>query len=284
MEPVARAAVILAVSAAGLGACHQGPPVVTPPPEIVRAALEDLGEGGRPAAAPLPGMFHRVDITPDGEPDWVVDFSEDQTWCGSGGCRQVIYVSQPDGAHGAVFDQQTREWALTRSGSVAMLDVEVYGGWCGQAGVAECRLRFVWDEAEGRFTEAPNGAGVTRLRGPLYQPLEDASHLLGRGAVQTACAGKARPGPDLKANTVPDLDGDGVRDVVLHGDADPQATVLVSSAGFAPVMALAGAEYEIDIATRPARLWALAPGAGWDKGLVAYGWNRAACRFEASVP
>ena len=56
-----------------LGACRQGSTAPQPPPDVVRAALDALGDDQRPAGAPLPGMFHAVEISDDGVTDWVAD-------------------------------------------------------------------------------------------------------------------------------------------------------------------------------------------------------------------
>jgi hypothetical protein len=78
------------------------------PPEAVREAVRAeiataMGpvEAGDPAhPAPSAAMFKRIDINQDGLADWRVDFEKAPNpsyFCGTGGCRQRLYVSQPDG-------------------------------------------------------------------------------------------------------------------------------------------------------------------------------------------
>ncbi|MBN8553629.1 MAG: hypothetical protein J0L52_12135 [Caulobacterales bacterium] len=54
------------------------PPLVTEPPE---------------------GMITPVDVSPDSQTDWRMDYTEagSTQWCGTGGCRQRLFVSTPDG-------------------------------------------------------------------------------------------------------------------------------------------------------------------------------------------
>lgn len=260
-----------------LSACRGTSTPLQPPADVTRAILVALGDEGRPAAAPLPGMFHPVQISDDGVTDWVADFSDDQAWCGSGGCRQMIFVSQIGAGHRAAFDQQTRAWSVTQRDGRANLDVEVYGAWCGEAGVVECRLRFVWDPALRRFVEAPNAAGQTQLHGPLYQVVDraDAPALVVEGV------------SSFEVTSVPDLDGDGVRDLVVLGRVGGwgarQTRVLASSTGFEVAVTTPGDEHSIDIATRPSRLWA-APKGDASAPMVAYAWNRASRRLEPQAP
>jgi len=256
-----------------LSACRSDTAPPQPPAQVVKAALAELGDEGRPAAAPLPGMFHPVEVNKDGATDWVADFSGDQAWCGSGGCRQMIFVSQGRAGYQIAFDQQTRAWTVTHRSDRANLDVEVYGAWCGEAGVVECRLRFVWDAAQRRFVEAPNGAGQTKLHGPLYQVVDrgDAPALVIDGVAS------------FEVTSVPDLDGDGVRDLVVQGRGgkqdERQTRVLASSIGFAVAVATPGDEHMIDIGARPARLWA-PPQGDPSAAMIAYGWRQATHRLQ----
>jgi len=218
-------------------------------------------------------MFHAVTISDDGVTDWVADFSDDQAWCGSGGCRQMMFVSQAGAGHQVAFDQQTRAWAVTPRGGRANLDVEVYGAWCGEAGVVECRLRFVWDAAARRFVEAPSASGRTQLHGPLYQVVDRA------GAPALVVDGVA----SLEVTSVPDLDGDGVRDLIVQGPVGDHGArrtrVLASTIGFSVAASVPGDDHVIDIATQPARLWAAPQGAA-SAPMIAYVWNRAGRRLQ----
>lgn len=212
-----------------------------PPP----AALEALEADALGADAP---RFYRADISKDGVADWIADFSERLAWCGSGGCRTVILISRPDGRYAAAFDEQTQSFRLRRRHGKAVLDVDVYGAWCGYAGVASCWRRFIWSEPEGRFSETANRHGKTLLHGPLFQVVP----------VQPP------PGLDLgpcqpKAASVPDLDGDGRRDLVVQSEGcrsagEEQTRVWITAGGGGFAIAWPGLAYELDVGSRPAVL------------------------------
>jgi hypothetical protein len=234
-----------------------------PPQQIVDAVREAMGDGDGPSPKIRPGMFNRVDINQDGVADWVVDFSQDQGWCGSGGCWQSMWVSRPGGTYREVFNQQTQSWKISHRHGRTELDVDVYGDFCNRAGVQECLRRFVWDEATVRFVEVINGKGENWLHGPLFQVI-DAEEPVGM-------APDDRPGCPDRGDTYggdtassPDLDGDGARDIVridaaCGDDLPARVRVLASSVGFATVLLVEGDDYEVDIASTPAVLRAPTP-------------------------
>ena len=229
-----------------------------PPAAVLAATLADLsdGDGQGEAPKPLPGMFRSADISHDGVPDWVVDFSGDNSFCGSGGCRLVLYVSRPDGGHKVVFDELQRGYRLTTRRGRATLDVGIYGGFCGQAGNFDCRRRFGWDEGSSRLVEQPNAKGEHVLSGPIFQTEEPELPSRARAADARLCeVGGILPDTDVAS--VPDLDGDGERDLVLQGEAcaaggAQRTRVVVTSIPDVVALTLPGDHYAIDIGRNPA--------------------------------
>src|SRR5690606_406505 len=91
------------LTAAGLAAAMTGlaasAAAQTPPDGLVWLALNDINSGrvheadptDHPplATEPPQGMIVAVDLSPDGRPDWLVDYgaAPEVRYCGTGGCR-----------------------------------------------------------------------------------------------------------------------------------------------------------------------------------------------------
>ena len=209
------------------------------PPEAVREAVRAeiataMGpvEAGDPAhPAPSAAMFKRIDINQDGLADWRVDFEKAPNpsyFCGTGGCRQRLYVSQPDGRYELAFDSTVRQFKLRRSKGQAVLDVDFHGSTCGGFGVDPCPRSYGWDVTAGRFLERPAPGGQTFLVGGPSRPvvLPEASlpapvrAVVAAKAKACAAVGGAYPYVDAYVTDVADLNGDGVRDWVVGGGYD----------------------------------------------------------------
>lgn len=239
LKPLPQTCSLLVILSLSLfGGCA---PLTMPPPA---AAL--LGDD---AVGPDAPRVSRTDVNGDGTVDWVADFSDRLAWCGSGGCRQVVIVSRPGGHYAVAFDEQAQTFRLRHRRGTTRLDVEIYGAWCGEAGVAACHRRFDWRAEDERFVEAPNGRGDTRLTGPLFQ------------VVPATLPRKLKTGPcEVQTASVPDLDGDGRRDAVAQsGPCGAQDLVMtlvwVSTLPNRFAATRPDPRYEIDISTKPARLW-----------------------------
>ena len=87
------------------------------------------------------GMIRQVDVSPDGRPDWLIDYSRAQApaWCGTGGCRMRLYVSTPDGLVRAL-DQQVLSLEFRPGGVTA----GVHHLHCGDA-AADCVVHLSWN-------------------------------------------------------------------------------------------------------------------------------------------
>lgn len=232
---------------------------------------------------PPPRMFSKVDINGDGKPDWRVDYEHAPNaslWCGTGGCRNELWVSGPGDSYRRVMSVGMRLFKLSRRGGVARLDLDFHGSLCGGYGVQACPRSYLWNEQAGAFLETAAPGNRTWLVGgphPL-EPLDTARAAPApvRAAVEAAqaqCAAVgARHDADWAVTSLPDLDGDGARDwIVGSGYMDceyevdrpensPELSALVFVTGGradAPRLALSGKNlrYGIDIASTPAAFY-----------------------------
>lgn len=131
------------------------------PEGVEWVAVRDLNEQftdpddptNRPAlvAHAPPGMIRRVDVSPDGKADWLIDYStvEAPAWCGTGGCRMRLYVSTPEGLVRAL-DQQV----LSLDVRPGVVEAGVHHLYCGDA-VVDCARRLVWDPERRALIAAP---------------------------------------------------------------------------------------------------------------------------------
>lgn len=174
---------------------------------------------------PPRAMFSRIDVNGDGVPDWRVDYEKAANaslFCGTGGCLQQVYVSRK-GGYVLAFSRTAGTFALSRAKGERVLDLDFHGSVCGGAGVDECKRRYAWDEASGRFLERPNKKGQTWLEDGPARPVD----LSADDAPSAAIAQVERRVATCKAvggtfaadenpfNDLPDLNGDGVRDWVV---------------------------------------------------------------------
>jgi hypothetical protein len=252
------------------------------PPKVAAAVRAELEEGLKPhrdVRVPAPRSIARpVDLNGDGVTDWRVDYGGVRFayWCGTGGCLRQLWLSHA-GTYVLAFDAQALELDLRGDGS-GVLDVELHGVYCQRTGSEECSRSFRWNAAERRLAEVPNRHGATLLAGPLFQPvrLTDAelppSVRAAHASLGESC--RARRGRyleyDFPVASVPDLDGDGHPDWIVDStltecDVDdsadagrpgaPLLRVFHSGGGrVREATPLATDSYDIDIATRPARL------------------------------
>ncbi|MFN3670239.1 MAG: hypothetical protein ACK4VY_13105 [Brevundimonas sp.] len=229
------------------------------------------------------GVIRPVDISHDGKPDWLIDYTDSGLmYCGTGGCLRTLYVSDGDD-HVMAFDEQTHTFELSSRGGETVIEVEVHHVFCGAAG-DDCAFAWTWDPVLKQLVERPNAAGVTLLGNdggfaPLGarddgRPVEDGLpaelSAVWHGARLT-CASTDDDGfrvfrPAFKS--VPDLNGDGRRDWLarlpdpcpgdLHEEvqAQPFRVWLTGPDGsLAEAWTSAPDHWAlIDIATTPARL------------------------------
>lgn len=108
------------------------------------------------------GVIRPVDITPDGKPDWLVDYTDSGLmYCGTGGCLRTLYVSDGDD-YLMAFDEQTHTFDLSIRGGETVIEAEVHHIFCDSAGDS-CAYAWTWDAGLKQLVERPNAAGVSLL-------------------------------------------------------------------------------------------------------------------------
>jgi hypothetical protein len=254
--------VILASSPASAG-----PP---PPASVVEAIVADSSEGGdHPTARQVQLGLRPVDIDGDGRPDYL--FSKQALgagWCGTGGCWTQIWLDRSPARPLKIFDGQVREVRFRRAGAVRIVDFDLHGSVCHTVGAHACPASFSWDARLGRLVEAaaPNGKNIVRFVRPTGAadgsppPAVTAAFRAALEACTKSGGSTADPEGPL---TVPDVDGDGIRDWVVPEfycdlpegrSAKMPPMSLFASAGHPsePVLAASAPRLEIDAAATPA--------------------------------
>jgi hypothetical protein len=251
------------------------------PARVLAAISADL-KADEPKATParIARGLRAVDVDRDGTLDYLFTLDKIPGWCGSGGCRVQLWLNPRNGRPRKVFDRQVRETLFRTVQGRRIVDFDLHGSACHTFGAAACPASFTWDARAGRLTEhtAPNGDGVIRL----LAPIEDRDGTPPRIAEQTRKAALKRcevAGVQSYADaplTVPDIDGDGLRDWVIpevtcdapeNGAAAPRSQMAVfASRGRpqAPVLAALGGPFEISVASAPATVFLIREAEGCD--------------------
>ena len=229
------------------------------------------------------GVIRSVDISHDGKPDWLVDYTDSGLmYCGTGGCLRTLYVSDGDD-YVMAFDEQSHTFELSRRGGETVIEAEVHHVFCGSAG-DDCAFAWTWDATLKRLVERPTAAGQTLLGNdggfaPIGQredsrPVEDMLPAelseVWHGSRLTCPSGDDDGIRTYRAafKSLPDLNGDGRRDWLVRKPdpcaASPEETVTpvgfsVWLTGADGVLGEAWASAPdhwavVDIATTPARL------------------------------
>lgn len=212
------------------------------PPDSIRRAVQaeidavmapdpddpDDADYDPPAFTASPAMFRRVTINDDGVADWRVDFEKAPNasyFCGTGGCRQQLWVSNAAGGFDLVMDTQVRTMKLRRAKGETRLDVDFHGSICGGAGVDPCPRGYIWSGAMSRFTARVGAGGKTFLAGGpvrLVIPPEASLPAPVRAALAERTArckalGRAYPYEAAFVTEIGDLNADGQADWVVGG-------------------------------------------------------------------
>lgn len=230
---------ILAAAAAWLALSGAAQAQSRPPQAIVDSTVAQLDqqangpnyEADLPDRAPAwmtepkPQMFSKLDVNGDGVPDWRVNFEKAPNpsfFCGTGGCRQEIWVSEPGGSWSRVMGVTVRLFKLTRRAGVARLDLDFHGSSCDGYGAQACPRSYLWDNTARAFVETTGPQGQTWLSGgprTLEAPnLESDAPPAVHAALermQEICRVNQGYFEPAGVTRIPDIDGDGVRDWVV---------------------------------------------------------------------
>lgn len=230
------------------------------------------------------GVINEVNVSDDGIVDWLVDYSNSSlNNCGTGGCLRSLYVSDPDVGYILAFDDQTLEFAVAERKNRAVIDVTVHRVMCA-SGNEECEYAFVWEPSLKRLVEQANKRGETLVTAPIgvLDPSERAGFQFPEAApeaLQQLWRASAKACPSsygdealsityAKVHSIPDLDGDSVRDWFYRAPSDCPAIdtsfaepqpyqIYLSRADEDPKLAFTsgiGEQPVYDIATSPAML------------------------------
>lgn len=260
-----------------------------PPASIVEEARQtiraDLTEGSTPEESQdipaslleaSPKMFSKVDVNGDRLTDWRVNYEKAAAasyFCGTGGCRNILYVGQADGTVRKVFQNSGGDYRFSGPKSARKLEVYLHGSACGSYGADECLRAWRWDSATNAYVETPNSKGLALLVSgsiPALQPrLEDAPPEVKTevAAREAACRalGLATFEPIL-ISTLPDVNGDGTREwTVGSGYADcgyeletpplGRFSIFASDGGrFVKAFEQENVGWNLDIGSTPARI------------------------------
>lgn len=218
----------------------------------------------------------RLDLSGDGVDDWLLDFNAlgFPGWCGTGGCRHQLWVGTPTG-YVLALDEWIVE-ALPRDGAPRILDVELHGSFCREPGNAPCSRSFAWNAARRALDEVPNAEGASLLTGPLFQAVptdgaewpEPVQRIRDETVDRCVEAGGVQIEWSWPASSIPDIDGDGVRDWALDESwlactreddewvlPPARLHVFVSSRGrWTEKLDVPDADWAIDVSSRPASL------------------------------
>ena len=244
--PMSRAAIrlVMAGSALSMACVAQAKPAPGDVPEPVYAAAKArfatahaaiyAGDDGAPALPQPPAaMFRKVDINRDGVPDWLVDYERASTvtggLCGTGGCLQQIYVSDPDGSFSLAFAAQAIRVSVKTAGpALPVVLADMHGLYCGGTGSEPCLIAMQWGSAAGRLVPVAQGGGAAMIR--PFDVLADApvaapgAILAKRDADRATCekAGYILQEAEGESAAYPFLDING--DAVLDWISEPYCT------------------------------------------------------------
>jgi len=115
-----------------------------------------------PLVAGVPdGVLTPLELNGDGRTDWLIRWPEETRFCGSGGCRMTLYISDGDGFSRA-FDRQALRFTLASAGEEVRIEAALHPLYC-EAGAETCLRAWAWDAAVGRLEERPSSDGISRL-------------------------------------------------------------------------------------------------------------------------
>ena len=234
---------------------------------IATVVGKEKSEGSdRVTPARLARAITTIDIDHDGIVDYQVDYGKVRrtTWCGTGGCSLELWRGRRGEHPVRVWDEMVRERKIAHRGGEIVFDFDFHGSACGTFGAEACPASFAWDAKAGRMMEraTPSGDTTARLIDPV--PLRRAQ--VPTNILAIAHAATAKCEPDATSDdgdfpvSIPDIDGDGIRDWSLtidvcevSGDLELRQ-LLFATAGNAlqPSLAASGVRFRISFRNKPA--------------------------------
>lgn len=206
-----------------------------------------------------------ADIDSDGIPDYLVDYNEviNTHWCGTGGCNFEIWRGTKGGHPVRVWNVMVREYTIAHRNGETVFDFDFHGGNCGTFGASACPASFAWDGATGRMEEraTPSGNSIVRLIDPI--PLTRADVPI--NVMTASLAASAKCDTNYASDevslpvSIPDIDGDGLRDWSLtiaacdnSGEYKLQQELFVTAGNaLDPIIAASGSFYSLSFRTKP---------------------------------
>jgi hypothetical protein len=261
----------------------------TPPAAIVEEARQEIYANVTDGSTPEeiketpawmlktdPKMFSKVDINGDKLADWRVNFEfapNASYFCGTGGCRNLLYVGEADGGVRKVYVKSGGDYRFTGPKDARRLEVGLHGSACGSFGADECLRAWRWDSATGAYVETPNSKGLALLVSgsiPALDPeLKAAPPAVKAEVANRKAACMALGAEDIEAipiSTIPDVNGDGLRDWTvgspytdcgyqLEKTPPGKLAFFVSDGGaFVKAFEQEDAGWNLDIGSAPARI------------------------------
>lgn len=193
-----------------------------------------------PLAVQVPaGAIRAVDVTHDGRADWRVDYEAVgiSGFCGTGGCRQIVYVSLGDDGLTRAFDEQAHELTFYEADGESRIEAWVHHALCSSDASRDCKFAYAWDPELKRLVERPNRAGEVVIPAGAFTPVDvsddpgpplDAPEAVADiwFKTRTTCSSVyVDDGFEVRRaaiHDIPDVDGDGRRDWVVERPAPCQ--------------------------------------------------------------
>ena len=178
MRIIGPASVVVFLLALAAPACAQ-----TPPEGLVWMALNEINADSfdrndptnrPPLVERVPdGMLRPVDVSRDDVTDWIVDFGAAglSSFCGTGGCWRILYVSGGDAGFVRAFDAQALAFDVVQRGGETRVEAHVHHLHC-RPGQEECWFAWTWDADLNRLVERPAADGLTLLEGGGFDPID----------------------------------------------------------------------------------------------------------------
>ncbi len=193
-----------------------------PPAPVLADARAILSEDPfNPDSRTGKGFYRNADVNGDGKKDWIIDFmqAQAQAYCGTGGCPLRVWMYAPaDQTWRLELALRHFRYKLPRKGEIG---VQVHHLYCKGDASKNCRLDYIWDVSTKSFVQKPGKDGVAipiHAPRPVSESEAPAAIWMAQTAFSDACVTQGgKPDVDSSLVSIPDLNGDGVRDWAFDG-------------------------------------------------------------------